>query len=104
MGDRVLVLGFKTYDFKDEKSGKQLSGGKISYITFLRQNQPNCIGNLPIQIKASKEMCDNLKALPGIYDIQYSMVPGKNNVPQLEVSNFNYVGEVELDDLFKYES
>lgn len=95
----VIVIGYKTYEFlNDEKQA--VSGAKISYIGKTGRLVENEVGHLPIQVSTPIEFVKTLKEIPGLYKPVYSVVPGKNNKPQLSITGFQFVKKIDLIGLF----
>lgn len=106
MQDTVLVTGFKLTNFTVKEKGeedKTIDMMKVSYLT--KNSGSNAIGSLPSQInfmdESKTEMVGKMIKVPGLYNVEYAMVPGKNNKPQLEIVDFEFVKEVDLKPLFK---
>jgi hypothetical protein len=89
--DKVIILGHsKPYDFENE-SKERLTGVKVTFINATPSEQPGCKGFLPLQLSLDPSILDDLKELPGIYEVSYTMKPGKNNAPVATVSSFKFV-------------
>ncbi len=99
--DRVIILGHgKPYDFKNDLN-EQVKGVKISYINQNSCNQVGIKGYTPFQVSLDPIVLNDLKSVPGVYDVEYGMKPGKNNKPEAVVTSFKFVKELELSPLFK---
>lgn len=95
--DRVIVLGHgKPYDFNSDQN-ERLVGVKISYI----EKSPTCglgvKGYLPLQISLDPLCLNDIKDLPGIYDVDYSMKPGKNNAPVATITSFKFIKPFKIE-------
>lgn len=105
MQDTVLVTGFKTTKFTTNENGeeKTIDMMKVSYLT--KFSGADAIGSLPCQINfmndQKQEMASKIVKVPGVYTVDYAMVPGKNNKPQMQIVDFTFVKEVDLKPLFK---
>jgi len=89
--EKVIVLGHsKPYDFTNE-TNERLTGVKVTFINGVPSEQPGCVGFLPLQISLDPSVLDELKDLPGIYEVNYAMKPGKNNMPVATISSFKFV-------------
>lgn len=98
--DDVIIIGYKTYEFTNDD--KQIvSGSKISYISKTGRLVENEVGHLPIQVTVPIEFVKTLKEIPGLYKPVYSVVPGKNNKPQLSIVNFEFIKKIDLVSLYK---
>lgn len=95
--DKVIVLGHsKPYDFANE-SGERLTGVKVTFINAVPSEQNGCKGFLPLQISLDPLVLNDLKELPGIYEVAYAMKPGKNNAPVATISAFKFVKPFKIE-------
>lgn len=105
MQDTVLVTGFKLQNFtvKEKDEEKTIDMMKVSFLT--KFSGVDAFGSLPSQItfmdKQKQEMASKISKVPGLYTVEYAMVPGKNNKPQMQIVDFTFVKEVDLKPLFK---
>ena len=105
MKDTVLVTGYKVQKFtvKEKDVEKEIDMMKVSFLT--KFSGIDAIGSLPSQITFMDEqkamMSKHIDKVPGLYDVEYAMVPGKNNKPQMQIVDFSFVKEVDLKPLFK---
>lgn len=100
--EKVIVLGHaKPYDFKTDE-GTQLKGVKVSYIAFeALQGFDGARGHLPIQVNLDPIAVNDLKELPGIYEIGYAFKPGKNNKPEAVVNSLKLIKPLDFKLLDK---
>lgn len=98
---KYLVLSAKPYDFEDSK-GKNISGVKISYINRKSSSRDGEYGNPPLITKCSLDAIKgkNLEACPAIFDLEFEQVVGKNNKPELLLTEIQYVAPVDLSLFF----
>lgn len=98
---KVLILGFKTYSFENEKK-ERVEGAKVTYISENKSSNMNETGYMPLQSSLNLEVVHaSIKDVPGLYDVKYDMVPGRNNKPTLAITGFDFIKPVLLDNLFK---
>lgn len=97
---KVIILGAKTYRFENDKKDI-VEGAKISYIGEMMSTKQNEVGFMPLQSSLNLQTLATLKDIPGLYEVKYDMVPGRNNKPTLEISGFDFIKPVTLDGLFK---
>lgn len=97
---KVIVTGLKTYSFKKD-DGQVLEGVKVSYIAREMAKGQNEKGYLPLQSSLNLQCLNDFKEIPGVYDVNYDMVPGKGNKPTLAITGFNFVKGIDLEGLFK---
>ncbi|MGV2642743.1 hypothetical protein GNF86_14920 [Clostridium perfringens] len=97
---KVIVTGLKTYNFKKD-NGEVLEGVKVSFLSSVRAKGQNENGYLPLQSSLSLDTLENFKEVPGVYEANYDMVPGKGNKPTLAIVGFEFLKSVDLVPLFK---
>ena len=98
--NKVIVTGYKTYSFTND-NGQVLEGVKVSYISSHKSKGQNENGYLPMQSSLNLEALEDFKDIPGLYDVNYQMVPGKGNKPTVVIGGFTFVKPVDLGNLFK---
>ncbi len=97
---KVIVLGHsKPYDFKQD-NGDRLQGVKISYINSKPSVKDGEVGFTPIQVTVNPSVLGDLKELPGLYDVSFEMVAGRNNKPEIAVTGFDFIKAVDMQLLF----
>lgn len=93
MGDKILILGIKPYNFVNKETGEVISGTKVSYIS----NHKSEHGHLPIQISIKDDnTVKNITKVPGVYNCNYAMLPGKNNKPTPTIIGFEFISSYEF--------
>lgn len=104
MKDYVIVTGYKDMCFtvKDGKEDKEINMLKLT--CFSKNNGSDAVGFLPMQLTymdEKKELISKaLTFIPGLYEAEYGMVPGKNNKPSLEIIGFTSVKQLDFDPMF----
>lgn len=96
----VILLGAKKYDF--EGSEGRIVGTKLSYI--LPESIPSedgFMGNPPIQVTMQEDVTPRLVELPGYYDFEFTMVPGKNNTPTMKLQSINFKSGIDFKKCMK---
>lgn len=99
---KALVVGVKTYSFQNEQ-GQKIEGARVSYLTNIQSTKSNEVGFLPMQTSVPLNMINQVSVVPGIYDIKFDMVPGRNNKPEVVVSGFEFLNQVDYLGLFENE-
>jgi hypothetical protein len=92
---KVILLGAKVYDF-DGAEGR-IVGTKLSYI--LPEPTPSedgFIGNPPIQVTIQENITPELVELPGMYDFDFTMVPGRNNIPSMKLQSIKFINGIDF--------
>jgi len=98
---KYLVLSAKPYDFKNAK-GEQISGTKISYVNRKVSARDGEYGHPPMITTCSTAVVNgkNLECCPAIFDLEFEQVVGKNNKPELLLTDLDFVSQVDLNSLF----
>lgn len=93
---KYLVLSAKKYDF--ESKGERIQGVKIAYIGKKTMSRDNEYGNPPLIVNCSLDAIDNsvLDNLPSMCDLQFEQVTGKNNKPELILTNVELLESIEF--------
>lgn len=97
---KALVVGVKTYSFQNDQ-GQKIEGAKVSYLTSVASTKNNEVGYLPMQVSIPLTMVGQVKNVPALYDVKFDMVPGRNSKPEVIVSGFEYLNEVDYLGLFE---
>lgn len=94
---KYLVLSAKTYDF-ETKVGERIQGAKIAYIGKKSSSRENEYGNPPLIVNCSIDAIPEevLNSLPSICDLEFEQVTGKNNKPELILTNVSYLESIDL--------
>lgn len=104
MEELMIVTGYKDINFKDSNDNEI---DMIKLTCFSKNPGNDAIGFLPLQLvyrdQQKKDVCRSLTRVPGLYRAKYSMIPGKNNKPTLEITEFEYVNDIDFATLFKNE-
>lgn len=97
---KCLVLSAKSYDFENNE-GQRIQGTKISYINKKSTERENEFGNPPLIVNTTTPVDKNiLNLLPAVCDLNFEQVTGKNNKPELVLTDLELVAATELDLLF----
>src|SRR5690242_16015803 len=93
---KVIILGHaKPFDFKTD-AGDQLKGVKISYINAVPSIQPGTKGFLPLQESLDPIALNDIKELPGVYEVTYAMRPGAGNKPVACMASLKFIKPFEI--------
>jgi hypothetical protein len=82
--ETCIVLSAREYDFEDEK-GKQIKGVTINYLTGDVESDHDRRGVFPFTINAPADVHHALKALPGVYQLDFKQRPGLKGRPVVQV-------------------
>lgn len=90
-----VVQSLKAYDFKND-SGERVQGAKLSYFSLSPVAQEGLEGNPPLQATVDTNIVTNLVKVPGLYNFDFDMKPGRNNKPELVLSKATFISEVDF--------
>ncbi len=90
--ETTILLSARRYDFKDEATGKTVQGVNLQYVTRERDDSDDQRGCLMFTISAPFEVWEQLKAIPGVYDMDFKQRPGKGGRPTLQCVSATYKG------------
>lgn len=92
---KVLILSAKSYDFTNDDN-ERLCGTKISYLVD-QQADDDCLGFPPMSATLTKQdLMGQVKTVPAIYNIDFTLKSGKNNKAELVLSKLELVKPFEL--------
>lgn len=95
-----LILSKKAYDFVNG-DGERIQGLKLSYINENPSKRENEEGFTPMILNVNdKSILKSLKEVPGIYEMTFDQVTGKNNKPEIVLSEVSFLSETDLSILF----
>lgn len=97
---KVMVVGLKSYSFENDQK-QRVEGARVSYLTPIESNKSNEVGYLPLQVTIPVNMISSFSEVPGIYDVNFDMVPGRNNKPEIAITGFDFVKSVDYLGLFE---
>lgn len=97
-----LVLSFKPYDFTSAK-GDRFVGAKISYVNKKPSSRDGEQGHTPLMVSISNHSL--LKEfdgkVPAIYEMEFEQVTGKNNKPEIILTDVEYLSPVDFSLFFQ---
>lgn len=97
---KYFVLSAKTYDFENNQ-GERIKGSKVSYINKKATERDNEFGNPPLIVNTASDIDkDLLSQLPAICELNFEQVTGKNNKPELVLTDLELVTEIDLELIF----
>lgn len=98
---RYLILSVKPYDFEN-KDGERVQGAKIAYINKKPSTRENEAGHPPMLVNTSNtNLLECINVVPGIYELEFEQVTGKNNKPEILLSEAECCSPVDLLQLFE---
>jgi hypothetical protein len=97
---KYLVLSVKSYDFENDKK-ERVVGAKISYLNRKPSKKENECGYPPLIVSINdKEVLEQLKEAPAIYELEFEQTTGKNNKPEILLTEVEYVAPVDFSEFF----
>lgn len=98
---KYLVLSAKPYEF-NSKDGNLVKGMSVSYIQKKPSSRENEFGHPPFIINSQLEdfKQDDLKQIPGIFDMDFEQVVGKDHKPVLMLTGMEFVAPIDFSTFF----
>jgi len=98
---KYLILSANNFDFENNK-GERVKGTKIAYINKKPSKKEGVKGYPPLIVNISdKDIIDKLVEVPGVYEIDFEQVTGKNNKPELMITDLEFISMLEMGLLFQ---
>lgn len=95
-----LVLSVKPYDFTN-KNEERIIGAKISYINKKPSSRDGEQGYPPLLVSLNDlALVDKFQEVPGVYDMEFEQVTGKNNKPEIILTDVELFEPVDLGQFF----
>lgn len=93
----ALVLNTKSYNFVDKKTGQNVIGSSVTFVTKQEQN-----GELVYVVnKQNSSDISTMNSLfpiyPAIYDIKFEVLPSSGNKLKAEISKADLISEIDLE-------
>lgn len=85
---KALILAVKSYDFKND-AGESVKGNKVFYITA--DKVEGIYGQPPMCVNLQDASSISPSSLPGFYDMEFCMKPGKNNKPEVSLNSCKFL-------------
>lgn len=99
MKDLALVLSADAWNMTDEKTGEQMSGVSIWFLTDYRdQTHATQVGYKPAKVGGSPELLEKLRtmALPAQCEMVYGAKPGAGGKATLTLNDVVFVKSVDV--------
>jgi hypothetical protein len=98
---KYIVLSANPYDFENTK-GDKISGVRIAYINRKSSSREGEFGNPPLITTCSLDIIKGkrLEECPAIFDMEFEQVTGKNNKPELFLTELEYIAPVDFNLFF----
>lgn len=96
---KYLVLSANSYDFNN-KDGQRIKGTKVCYINKNVSSKDNVYGNSPMIVNCKEVNQDILEKLPAICNLDFEQVTGRDNRPELILTDVSLVEQVDFSLYF----
>ncbi|KOA74566.1 hypothetical protein ADU78_10385 [Clostridium botulinum] len=94
-----LVLSLKPYDFTN-KEGQRILGVKVAYIN--KKPNKDAKGFTPFIVNVSdEELFSKFIEVPAIYEMDFEQVTGKNNKPEIVLTDVDFIAPVDIAEIIK---
>jgi len=93
--ERVVILSARRYDFEDERRNR-IEGTTLTYLAEGQETDAGVKGILPVSISATPGVYSQLEAVPGVYDIDLRMRPGKGGKASVSVVGARFIEAVPI--------
>ena len=99
---KYIVLSAKPYDFENSK-GEKISGVRIAYVNRKSSTREGEYGNPPLITTCSLDAIKGkrLEEAPAVFDLEFEQVTGKNNKPELLLTELDYIAPVDFNIFFE---
>lgn len=97
--ERVIVLNARRYSFPDEKSGRQVEGVTVNYLTGDTSSEADRVGVEQLTVTAPMSLYGDLAQAPGIYDLDFRHRAGAKGKVTLSLSSAKFVSSVDFASL-----
>lgn len=99
---KYIVLSAKPYDFENSKK-ERIKGVRIAYINKKPSAREGEFGNPPMITTCSLDSIQGkrLEECPAIFDMEFEQITGKNNKPELMLTDLEFVAPVDLSLFFQ---
>ena len=94
---KYIVLSAKPYDFENSK-GERVKGVKISYINKKPSVKEGEYGHPPFLTSVTFDSAKGkrLEECPAVIELEFEQVTGKNNKPEIILTDLEYVAPVDF--------
>lgn len=93
----ALVLNTKSYNFTDKKTGQNVTGSNVTFVTKQEVN-----GELTYIV--SKQSSPDMSAMdslfsvvPGIYEIEFDLLPSTGSRLNTKISKAEFLSKIDLE-------
>lgn len=96
---KYIILSAKPYKFNN-KNNEEVKGVTISYLNSKPSNRDDEYGYPPFIVNSSSLDLDFSKLqFPGVYDMDFEQVVGKDHKPSLTLVNINFIKSIDFKSL-----
>lgn len=102
--EKVVITGYKDMNFTSGEGANEQNVDFIKLSMLTKNSGTDAIGFLPTQVtymgEDKKKIAQCIKDIPGLYEAQYEMTPGKNNKPTLQLTGYKFIKPIDLHSYF----
>jgi len=96
----AIVLGYRRYSFADDKTGELIEGFTLDYVDPFTHHLSEDRHGLPC-FSISTRNALALEAVPGVYELDIQMRPGKGNKPTMTLLSAEFRGNADFVKIVK---
>lgn len=93
---KLILLSAKPWTMADEKTGELRSGVVVHYSDGIAASSPQERGIFPMKISASADLWGQLQTLPGVYECDLKMRPGRDGKASLTLAGVKFIDSLSL--------
>ena len=93
---KLILFSARPWSFSDEKTGEMRAGVTVQYSDGIAVNAGKEKGIFPMTITAPSTIWDQLTVVPGVYECDLKMRPGKDNKATLTLGAAKFLEPLSL--------
>jgi len=92
----ALVLSTNSYNFVDRNSGENVAGSSVTFVTKQDFNGKSTYIVSKQNSSNMSEMASLFPVVPGIYDIEFEILPSVGNKMRTKISKSELLSDIDL--------
>ena len=92
----ALVLNTNNYNFVDKSSGENVTGSSVTFVTKQDINGKSTYIVSKQNSSSMSEMTSLFPVVPGIYDIEFEVLPSVGNKMRAKISKSELLSDIDL--------
>lgn len=93
---KVVVLGAKRYSFADEKTGREIEGCKVHYVSLDPENEQDSKGLMPKAETMDYAYYKELSTFPGVYEASLKFEMSGKGI-RVKITDFKFIEPVTFE-------